>query len=215
MKKNFSLILLLLCSIAFTSCLKEAIGFADMTPEIAKKWVTAASGTYRGTLNVIDPKTGSGEIFTTEATVTANDSVVTIANFPVKALAKYAWGDFAEMLANCDESVNGTFKAVLHPYNGAMPNMYTFYMFPAGESMDVKTTWNGVQYNISIKWGTDLTLPESVAIRYGEAYIFPLADYDILLSTINGHIIVESLKINGEAYNIPVLFDLSIRRTAN
>lgn len=214
MKRTFSLLLVLVCSLAFTSCLKEDTGFGAITPEISKKWINAASGHYRGMINVINTKTGDGETFTTEATVTPNDSTITLAKFPVKALAKFAEGETAEMLKNCDESVNGTFKAELHPYNGGVPHTYTFYMFPTTETMDVSTTWKGVKYNISIAWAPDITLPETVAIRYGERYIFPLADFDITLNNIFGHILVKSFRVNSEVYETPILFDVNISKTS-
>lgn len=214
MKRTFSLLLVLVCGLVFTSCLKEDTGFGVITPEISKKWINAASGNYRGMINVINTETGDGETFTTEAIVTPNDSIITIAKFPVKALAKYAIGETAEMLKNCDESVNGTFKAELHPYNGGVPHTYTFYMFPTTETMDVSTTWKGVKYNISIAWAPDMTLPENVAIRYGERYIFPIADFDVTLSTIYGHILIKEFKVNNEVYDTPILYDLNISKTS-
>lgn len=216
MKRTFSLFLVLVCGLVFTSCLKEDTGFGVITPEVSKKWIDAASGNYRGMMYVINTKTGEGVTFTTEATVTANDSIITVSPFPVKGLAKYALGETAEMLEKCDQSVNGTFKAELHPYNGGVPHTYTFYMFPTTETMDVKTTWKGVDYNISITWGTDITLTEAAYIRYGygERYIFPLADFDVTLSNIYGHILIKEFKVNNEVYNTPILYDLNVSKTS-
>ena len=185
----------------------------DMTPETAAKWVKAASGTYHGFLNCASTKAaGIQQTAEITASITANDSVLTISQFPINTLAPLADDQDARILNNIEKP---TFRGVLHPFNGAMQHVYTYYLFPTGEPLTPTATIAGEKHTVTVKWGTALTLSPEMAQKYGENQILPLAYYEIAARNMTGYILVDQFSVDGNIYNRPLFVNYTINKTSN
>ena len=163
MKKILSLIAVCLLVVGFTSCNDDddKYEYQSLTKEERAAQLRDMVGNYTGTLYYnVNEYTNRADSANISATITAEDSTMTISNLPIKIIAKRLESDRASKLDTT--AVMPTLEAnvsVYLPY-GYLPEdsklVHWFEFIPKGENMQTKfpVTYNGQDRVMTVGYTT-------------------------------------------------------------
>lgn len=202
--KNLLRFAMIITIVAFTmsSCLKDDDNNNNtartLTPLEKATSLLEAQGPYEGWLYYLD-KTAQKDSVTVNWTITASDSTLTVANFPIQAFSNSVNTD--TITANIlKKAPTKELKFTLHAYYNTEfdQKYYTYSMLPT-LSEETMTLDNGEGKSdvISFKYASYLT---SYTVYGQPYYTYPICEY--YHDKSQGYILIYELTVNNKPFSV-------------
>ena len=181
----------------FTSCLDDDDDDKEaniLTPGQKSAQIFEMAGTYNGFLYTTNDKTLKPDSIACTWYVSANDSVLTIPNFPVEAFANGINDSIAKK--SLLEARGLTFKASMHPYynNNHTKGYYTFWLLVNDDKMEFTVEDEEGSHNVKVGFAYQMY----VNAYLGNAIVYSIGEF--MSNQMLSYILIKDVVIDNKTF---------------